>query len=70
MARKYKPTRILIENKAACLPVIQELRRRLPDWSITAFDPRRYGDKITRPHAVQGVLEAKVVWIPDTKFAC
>jgi hypothetical protein len=37
MARKYKPTRILIENKAAGLPVIQELRRRMPDWSITAF---------------------------------
>jgi predicted phage terminase large subunit-like protein len=69
MARKHRPTRILIENKAAGLPVLQELRRRLPDWSITAFEPSRYGEKIARAYAVQGVLESKIVWVPDRKFA-
>ncbi len=76
VALKWKPTRILVENKAAGLPVMQEMRRRLPLWSITAFDPTRYGDKIARAYAVQELIKGPspkggdgIVWVPDRPWA-
>jgi predicted phage terminase large subunit-like protein len=69
IATKWKPTRILIENKASGISVMQELRRRLPLWPITAFEPKRYGDKIARAYAVQGLFETGLVYVPDMKFA-
>jgi predicted phage terminase large subunit-like protein len=76
VALKWKPTRILVENKAAGLPVIQEMRRRLPLWSITAFDPTQYGDKIARAYAVQELIKGPsekggdgIMWVPDRAWA-
>jgi predicted phage terminase large subunit-like protein len=66
---RFKPSRIVIENKAAGLPAMQELRRRLTACPIVAFDPRAWGDKVARGYAVQGVFESGAVWTLDRAWA-
>jgi predicted phage terminase large subunit-like protein len=65
-ASRYRPERVLIEPKAAGLPVIQELRRRtlLP---VHPYMPR--GDKIARAHAVASLIEGGAVWAPERPWA-
>jgi predicted phage terminase large subunit-like protein len=53
---KGVPMPVLIEAKASGLPLIQELRRRVPDMQIIAVQPK--GDKIARAHAVTSLLQA------------
>ena len=60
---KYKPDRVIIENKASGQSLIQDLRmNRLP---ITPFTPDR--DKVSRANAVTPMLEAGRVWLPKGK---
>jgi predicted phage terminase large subunit-like protein len=58
---KGVPLRVLIEGKASGISVEQELRRRRPDLNIFRINPRRYGDKVARAHAVTAMFEAGVV---------
>ncbi len=62
LAAKFKPTEILIEDKASGQSLIQELQRdtRLPIKQIQVDR-----DKIARANSVTGLLEAKRVFLPE-----
>ena len=49
------PTRVLVENKANGLPLIQELRRRKPHLNI--FQAKAVGDKVARAHSVTALFQ-------------
>lgn len=59
---KWNPDRVLIEDKASGISLIQQLRRdtTVPIRGIKAVD-----DKVTRAHTVTGIIEAGQVFIPD-----
>lgn len=56
LIRRFRPMTILIENKANGISVQQELQRRVKERQIIVFDPKRYGDKINRAYACQGIF--------------
>ncbi len=58
---KWKPDRVLIEDKASGISLIQQLRRdtKVPIRAVKAVD-----DKVTRAHTVTGTLEAGQVFLP------
>ena len=59
----FKPDRMVIENKASGQSLIQDLKlNKLP---VLPFQPER--DKVTRAHAVTGIIERQRVWIPLKK---
>lgn len=64
--KKYKPDRIIIENKASGQSLIQDMRAsKIP---VFPFQPDR--DKVARAHVVASVVEKKRVWLPlKKKFA-
>lgn len=64
--KKYKPDRIIVENKASGQSLIQDLRaNKIP---VFPFQPDR--DKVARAHVVASVVERKRVWLPlKKKFA-
>ena len=66
----WKPDNVLIEAKATGVTLQQELRRvGIP---VTMYSPggRRSGtDKISRANSVAPMLEAGMVWAPDTDWA-
>jgi predicted phage terminase large subunit-like protein len=66
----WKPDNVLIEAKATGVTLQQELRRvGIP---VTMYSPggRRAGtDKISRANSVAPMLEAGMVWAPDTDWA-
>jgi predicted phage terminase large subunit-like protein len=63
---KYKPDRIIVENKASGQSLIQDLR--LNNLPVLPFQPDR--DKVARANATTGVLERGRVWLPTKlKFA-
>jgi predicted phage terminase large subunit-like protein len=59
---KWNPDRVLIEDKASGISLIQQLRRdtTVPMRAVKAVD-----DKVTRAHTVTGIMEAGQVWIPE-----
>lgn len=60
---KFKPDRIIVENKASGQSLVQDLRlNKLP---VLPFQPDR--DKVARAHAVSGIVERRRVWLPMTK---
>lgn len=60
---KYQPDRIVVENKASGQSLIQDMRlNKLP---VLPFQPDR--DKVTRAHAVTGIVERQRVWLPLKK---
>lgn len=61
--KKYRPDRVLIENKASGQSLLQELR--LNGFPVLPFQPDR--DKVARAHAVTGMIERGRVWLPMTK---
>jgi predicted phage terminase large subunit-like protein len=67
---EWKPDNVLIEAKATGITLQQELRRvGIP---VTMYSPggRRSGqDKIARANSVAPILEAGMVWAPDTDWA-
>ena len=58
---KWNPDRVLIEDKASGISLIQQVRRdtTVPIRAIKAVD-----DKVTRAHTVTGIMEAGQVFIP------
>jgi len=58
---KWEPDRVIIEDKASGISLIQQLRRdtHIPIRAIKAVD-----DKVTRAHTVTGVMDGGQVLIP------
>ncbi len=67
---QWQPDNVLIEAKATGITLQQELRRMgIP---VTMYSPggRRAGqDKVSRAHSIAPMLEAGMVWAPDTDWA-
>lgn len=66
----WQPDNVLIEAKATGITLQQELRRM--NVPVTMYSPggRRAGqDKISRANSVAPILEAGIVWAPDTDWA-
>jgi len=66
----WQPDNVLIEAKATGITLQQELRRL--GVPVTMYSPggRRAGqDKVSRANAVAPVLEAGMVWAPETDWA-
>ena len=66
----WKPDNVLIEAKATGITLQQELRR--VGTPVTMYSPggRRSGqDKVARANSVAPILEAGMVWAPDTDWA-
>ena len=63
----WDPETVIIEAKATCMPLTHELRNMgIP---VVNFTPSRGNDKVTRVHAIAPLLEAGMVWAPDTQWA-
>jgi predicted phage terminase large subunit-like protein len=69
-ATRFKVDRILVENKAAGLPVFSEMRRLYANrnYGITPDDPGSI-DKIGRLYSVQHIFEEKLVYAPNKAWA-
>jgi len=67
---KFKTDKVLIENKAAGIPVAQELRRLYAgkNFGVQLDDPGST-DKIARLYSVQHLFEDKLVYAPDKAWA-
>jgi predicted phage terminase large subunit-like protein len=66
----WQPDNVLIEAKATGITLQQELRRM--SIPVTLYSPggRRTGtDKVSRANSVAPILEAGMVWAPDTDWA-
>ncbi len=67
MYNYWQPDNVLIEAKAAGIPLIFELRAMgIP---VTDFTPSRGNDKIARVNAVADMFSSGRIWIPQTRFA-
>lgn len=65
--KKYQPDCLIIEGKAAGLPLISELRAMgIP---VEEFSPSRGNDKIVRINAVADLFASGIVWAPERRFA-
>ena len=63
----WDPETVIIEAKATGMPLTHELRNMgIP---VVNFTPSRGNDKVTRVHAIAPLLEAGMVWAPDTQWA-
>lgn len=66
-SKYWDPEVILIEAKAAGLPLTQELRSSgIP---VVNFTPSRGNDKHARMNSVAPLFEAGLVWYPETSWA-
>lgn len=68
-AKKWKVDRLVIEDKAAGLSVIQEVRRivSIEEFGISPVTPK--GDKWQRLHSVSHLWQEGMVWAPDKDWA-
>ncbi len=62
-AEKWKPHKILIEDKANGIPLIQDLRRETP-LPVIAIEPK--GDKIDRADSSTGAFESGSIYLPES----
>lgn len=63
----WEPDTVLVESKAAGLPLTQELRASgIP---VVNFSPSRGNDKISRVNAVAPLFESGMVWAPEASWA-
>lgn len=63
----WEPDTVLVESKAAGLPLTQELRSMgIP---VVNFSPSRGNDKISRVNAVAPLFESGMVWAPESSWA-
>lgn len=63
----WDPETVLVEAKAAGLPLLQELRASgIP---VAEFSPSRGNDKHVRMNSVAPLFEAGLVWYPETSWA-
>lgn len=61
LARQWRATVILIEDRASGTQLLQELQAE-GLWTVTAIQP--VGDKVMRLHAQTAVIEQGRVWLP------
>lgn len=68
-ARRSRIDRLVIEAKANGISVAQEIGRlvRSEEFGVSTSTPT--GDKVARAHAVTHLLEARMVYAPDRKWA-
>ncbi len=59
---KWNPDRVLIEDKASGISLIQQVRR---DTTVPLRAVKAVDDKVTRAHTVTGIMEAGQVLIPE-----
>ena len=65
--RYWNPETVIIEAKAAGLPLTYELRKAgIP---VINYTPSKGQDKHARVNAVSPLFESGVIWAPDEKFA-
>jgi len=65
--RYWEPETVIVEAKASGMPLTHELRNMgIP---VVNFTPSRGNDKVTRVHSIAPLLEAGMVWAPDTQWA-
>ena len=65
--RYWNPETVIIEAKAAGLPLTYELRKiGIP---VINYTPSKGQDKHARVNAVSPLFESGVIWAPDEKFA-
>ena len=63
----WEPETVLIESKAAGLPLTQELRSMgIP---VVNYSPSRGNDKFSRLNSVAPLFESGLIWYPDTSWA-
>ena len=63
----WEPDTVLIESKAAGIPLTQELRQMgIP---VVNFSPSRGNDKHARVNAVAPLFESGLVWAPEATWA-
>ena len=67
MYERWQPDSLIVEGKAAGMPLIYELRQR--GVPVQEYTPSRGNDKIVRVNAVSDLFASGVVWAPDRKFA-
>ena len=68
--KTWNPDNVLIEAKATGVSLQQEMRRAGIPVTMYAPGGRRRGtDKISRAHSVAPILEAGMVWAPETDWA-
>jgi predicted phage terminase large subunit-like protein len=67
--KKYKVTRLLIENKARGYDVAKEINRLYAreKWGVELINPVK--DKVARAHSVVPIFADGVVWAPDLQWA-
>ena len=63
----WDPETVLIEAKAAGLPLTYELRQM--DIPVVNFTPSKGNDKHVRVNSVAPLFESGMIWAPDQKFA-
>ena len=63
----WQPDTVLIEAKAAGLPLTYELRKM--DIPVVTFTPSRGNDKHVRVNSVAPLFESGMIWAPDYQFA-
>ena len=63
----WNPESVIIEAKAAGLPLTYELRQM--DIPVQNFTPRRGNDKHVRVNTCAPLFESGMIWAPDQKFA-
>jgi len=69
---RFPVDRLLIENKASGLSVVQEIKRlysHLGAFAVEPVDPSRWGDKTTRLYSVQHMFADGMIYAPDRTFA-
>jgi predicted phage terminase large subunit-like protein len=63
----WKPESIVVDAKAAGLPLIQEMRKMgIP---VQPFTPSRGNDKMARVHSISDLFASGYVWAPRTAWA-
>ena len=63
----WQPESVLIEAKAAGLPLTYELRKM--DIPVVTFTPSKGNDKHVRVNSVAPLFESGMIWAPDYQFA-
>jgi len=69
---RFAVDRLLIESKASGLSVGQELHRLFRGtgrFGVDLIDPKQYGDKVARVHAIQHLFSDKMIFAPNKVWA-
>lgn len=70
--RRFAVDRLLIEGKASGISVAQEMMRLYGfsgKFGIEVIDPRKFGDKVARVHAIEHMFSQGLVYAPARRYA-